>query len=130
MTDIHDISDVIKLHDKIITEFGGKAGVLDKALLEAALERPFIGLFDGTEFFPSLEAKAAALIEALIQFHSFVDGNKRTGVAVTQVFLFEQGHTLDFSQQEIVDLTLHVSEKKVDLDYVVEWIKSRLRTRQ
>ncbi|MBI3189611.1 MAG: Fic family protein, partial [Ignavibacteriales bacterium] len=85
MINIHDIEDVINLHDSIVEEFGGLSGVRDEGLLSASLKRPFTGLSDGTEFFPTIESKAAVLLQSLIQFHGFIDGNKRTGVAITQI---------------------------------------------
>jgi death-on-curing protein len=85
MINIHDIADVIKPHDSIIEQFGGFPRVQDQRLLAAALARPFTGLSDGTEFFTSTEGKAAVLLQSLIKFHPFIDGNKRTGVAITQI---------------------------------------------
>ena len=128
MTDIHDISDVIRLHDSIVDQFGGLPGVQDEKLLSAALERPFTGLADGTEFFRSVENKAAVLLHSLIQFHPFVDGNKRTGVAITQIYLLENGHEWNFNQAEIVEFAVHIAAGKLGLEEIVVWIKERMRT--
>ena len=49
MINIHDISSIIKLHKKIITEFGGAPGIIDIGLLKAAIAKPFMGLANGTE---------------------------------------------------------------------------------
>jgi hypothetical protein len=39
---------IVRLHDDIIERYGGAKGLMDVRLLEAALQRPFIGLADGT----------------------------------------------------------------------------------
>jgi len=127
MIDIRNISDVIKLHDSIVAEYGGLPGTRDQKLLAAALSRPFTGLSDGTEFYPSIASKAAVMLQALIQYHPFVDGNKRTGVAITQLFLFEQGYYWDYDQQEIVDLALDIASSRTTHEAIEAWIDSRLR---
>ena len=52
MIDIYEIEQVIKLHDKIIDETGGLKGIIDIGLLDEAIAKPFMGLADGTEFYP------------------------------------------------------------------------------
>jgi death on curing protein len=127
MTNIHDISDVIKLHDSIVEQFGGMGGIQDINLLSSALERPFTGLSNGTEFFDSIEKKAGVLLQSMIQFHSFIDGNKRTGVAITQIYLLENGYHWDFTQDEIVDFAVGVAATRFTLDEITDWIGKRLR---
>ena len=128
MTDIRDIAEVIKLHDSIIGDFGGLPGVRDEKLLSASLERPFMGLANGTEFFSSIEKKAGVLLQSLIQFHPFVDGNKRTGVAITQIYLLENGYHWEFTQTEIVEFAIQTAASKLNLDEITAWIKGRIKT--
>ena len=128
MTNIRDISDVIKLHDSIVENFGGLPGVRDEHLLASALERAFIGMADGTEFFPTIEAKAGVLIQSLIKFHPFVDGNKRTGTAITQIYLLESGYQWNFTQTEIVDFAIGVAGNKFTLEEITDWIKQRIKS--
>ena len=127
MIDIHDIVDVVTLHDIIVKQFGGLPGVRDKKLLASALERPFTGLSDGTEFFPTVEKKAGVLLQSIIQFHPFIDGNKRTGVAITQIYLLESGYHWNFTQLEIVDFAVGVAANKFALDEITSWIQNRLK---
>ncbi len=82
-----DPDEVIKLNDNIINEFGGIKGLIGKENLISALSRPFVGLAkNGTEFYPSLINKAAALIHSLIKNHPFIDGNKRTAAQITHIY--------------------------------------------
>lgn len=74
------VEDLVFIHSAAIARYGGASGVRDTGSLEAAVDRPYSS-FGGQEMFPGPFAKAAALMESIIQRHPFVDGNKRTGVA-------------------------------------------------
>ena len=73
--------DVLGFHETLIARFGGKTGVRDRGLLESAIARPQTG------YYSDLIEEAAALWESLSQNHPFLDGNKRTAVTATAVFL-------------------------------------------
>lgn len=73
--------DVRGFHKALVARFGGKAGVRDQDLLESAIARPQTG------YYSDLFEEAAALWESLSQNHPFLDGNKRTAVTATAVFL-------------------------------------------
>ena len=77
---------VLELHDALLREFGGTAGVRDQGLIDSALNTPF-ATFGGKYLYPSLQAKAAQLGFGLVSNHPFVDGNKRIGAHVMLVFL-------------------------------------------
>ncbi|SRR5260221_4287123 len=126
MRNIRDISDVIKLHDSIVETFGGLPGIRDQELLAAALERAFMGMADGTEFFPTIETKAGVLLQSIIQFHPFVDGNKRTGVAITYIYLWESGYNWIFTQTQIVEFAIAIAATKLTLEEIASWIKQRI----
>ena len=113
---------IVKLHNKIIENYGGAKGVIDFGLLEATIERPFRGLADGTEIFPSDIDKAAALLEGIICFHPFVDGNKRTATIFTFEFLRELGYIIETDDKEIVEFTIRVSIREVGFSEIKKWI--------
>ena len=79
------IEDVLDLHEEQLAAYGGATGVRDAGLIEAALQRPQTGYYDG------LLQEAAALWESLAMNHGFVDGNKRIGAAAAGVFLIING---------------------------------------
>lgn len=81
--EVHFLSldEVLAIHERMLRDFGGSAGVRDMGLLESALHRPATGYYE------TLPAMAAALMESLLMNHAFVDGNKRVAVAATDVFL-------------------------------------------
>ncbi|MDT0425611.1 type II toxin-antitoxin system death-on-curing family toxin [Streptomyces evansiae] len=67
--------------------------VRDAALLDSALHRPY-GRMLGTEAYPGLFTKAAALLQSLAINHPLVDGNKRTAWIATAVLLRLHGVSL------------------------------------
>jgi len=62
----------------------------------------------GSDLYPTLAEKAAALCFSLVGNHPFVDGNKRVGHATMETFLVLNGTEIDASvgEQERVMLDL------------------------
>ena len=100
-----EIGEAIAIHDALIEEFGGAMGLRDEAALAAALMRPQLGYYN------SLIEEAAALLESLANNHPFVDGNKRTALAVTDAFLRLNGHYIDCDSRETYDFFMGLFEK-------------------
>jgi death-on-curing protein len=88
------LDDVLAAHTRLLGLFGGTQGIRDRAALEAALARPQSG------YYGDVIEQAAALLESLSQNHPFIDGNKRTAIAVTAAFLHINGFRLGFDDLE------------------------------
>lgn len=84
------LQEVNAIHKLVIERFGGSQGIRDKDALMSAISRPF-QTFDGRELYESAIQKAAALVESILINHPFIDGNKRTGYVLLQMFLINQG---------------------------------------
>jgi len=80
-----DIDDILAIHSDQLSLFGGPDGTRDVGQLKAAIFRPQAGYYD------DLIGDASALWESLAMYHPFVDGNKRTAIVSTAVFLFLNG---------------------------------------
>lgn len=85
-----DVDTAIAVHDMQIRRHGGMPGIRDRDALEACLAQPWSG-FGEVEFYPSVEEKAARLAYEVITQHPFLDGNKRTGLALMLVLLRAYG---------------------------------------
>jgi death-on-curing protein len=59
-------------------------------LAESALAAPFAGV-GGQDAYPTLEAKAAVLLERFVRNHPLPDGNKRAALLLTLRFLEVNG---------------------------------------
>lgn len=92
---------------------GGEPPVRDLGLLESALARPQATAF-GTEAYPTIEEKAAALVHSLVRNHALLDGNKRLGLMGLVVFLGVNGHRLTWSDDEAYDFIIEVAEGRLD----------------
>ena len=92
-----DLEQVVKLHSSLIAKTGGMDGIRDENLLDSALNSLF-QTFDGNELYPDIFDKAAQLCYSLVENHPFADGNKRTGVHLTLLFLKLNGEKIEYTQ--------------------------------
>ena len=85
--------------------------------------------FAGVDFYPTPFAKAAALMESIIQRHPFVDGNKRTGLLAAAFFLFEDGYAVGSpqQQQELTAIAVEVAQHRLDVDGLSKWFEEHAR---
>lgn len=112
---------VLSLHNLLTTETGGEPNVLDKNLLDSALESVF-QTFDGQELYPSREEKGAHLGYSLISNHAFVDGNKRIGMFVMMIFLEINGVKIEPSVDDVARVGLAVAAGEMSYDDLLNWI--------
>ena len=94
MTCYPTADEVIAVHARLISQFGGSIGIRDRGALESALARPQSGHYS------DIIQEAAALWESLSQNHPFIDGNKRVALTVTAAFLRVNGYRLAFDDNE------------------------------
>jgi len=120
------LAEVLELHQRILEQTGGLAGVRDLGALRSALAQPLM-TFGGTDLYPDLPAKAAALGFSLIQNHPFVDGNKRTGHATLEAFLMLNGFEFAATIDESEGMVLAVATGRLDRGGLTEWVRSRIR---
>ena len=124
--DIKNYQEILKLHDQIIQETGGKNGLRDLNSLLSSLGRPFSGSSKGIEYFPTVLDKAAALIHSINKNHPFVDGNKRTSALITIEFLRQNKYQINSDNDEIVEFVLDIANNKIDLEQIKDWIAKRI----
>ena len=117
---------VLFINARLIVETGGKAGVLDLALLESAVARPSV-TFDGADLYPDLFEKAAALLDSLVNNHPFVDGNKRTGITSAAMFLRINGYRIICSQVELEAITMRVATEHQKVAALADWLREHTR---
>jgi death-on-curing family protein len=113
---------ILLYHQLISQQTGGAVGVRDAGLLDSALESAY-QTFDGKEFFPTKQEKAAKLGYSLISNHAFMDGNKRIGMHVMISFLNLGGIYLDAQSDEIIRVGMEVAEGKMKYEDLLKWIK-------
>jgi death-on-curing protein len=119
------VEEVIEINAQVM---GGKHVLRDRGLLESAVARPQASAF-GADAYPDLAAKAAALLHSLVLNHPFIDGNKRTAVLATLVFLDLNGYVVRWDQREALDFMLRLAQHQVELDDVIAFLRDRMHRR-
>ncbi|MBI4086072.1 MAG: type II toxin-antitoxin system death-on-curing family toxin [Candidatus Liptonbacteria bacterium] len=79
--------------------------------------------FGGKELYAGVFRKAGVYFEALATYHVFIDGNKRTELAVAARFLFLNGYTLVSTNNQAEKFILGVALKKHDVKAIAKWLK-------
>ena len=118
--------DILIIHARIIDATGGLHGVRDVNLLASLVERPK-SEFGGKEQFRGVFQKAAVYLESITQYHTFVDGNKRTAVASAARFLGLNGYELTATNKEVEKFVLRVVTDKLDIKTIASWFKKHSR---
>jgi death-on-curing protein len=117
-----DIEDALQVVDR----YGFH--IRDVGLLASALARPATTVM-GTEAYPELPMKAAALLDSVARFHPLVDGNKRTAWTLMVLMLWINGYRHNFSTDQAFDLVVGVAAGTVPLERSSELIAEHLTPR-
>lgn len=119
------LDEVLKLHQRLIEQSGGTAGIRDLGGLESALAQPQM-TFSGQELYPTVAEKASALGFSLIMNHPFLDGNKRIGHASMEVFLVLNNFEIKASVDEQEQVVLRVASGEWERDEFTQWLCDRI----
>lgn len=118
--------ELLVIHSEIIDQTGGMHGVRDIGLLQSIVEKPKAS-FSGKELYVGVFFKAATYLQAFVQYHVFIDGNKRTGIGATARFLFLNGYELNVSSKEIEKFVLRVAIQKLELSVIACWLSQCIK---
>jgi death-on-curing protein len=88
---------------------GAPPEIRDTGLLASALARPQASVF-GSDAYPDIRTKAAALFESLARNRALIDGNKRLAFAGLIAFLGVNGHRLTCTNDQAYDFTMEVCQ--------------------
>jgi death on curing protein len=119
-----DVELVLDFHAEQLALFGGADGIRDRGLLESALARPINKFAYGET---EIAALAAAYGFGIARNHPFVDGNKRTALASTIVFLGLNGIDLDATQGEATAIVLGLAAGEIPEEVLANWIADHLK---
>jgi death-on-curing protein len=104
-----DLDDLLHIAGAVLPS----VDVRDVGLLESALARPQASAF-GSDAYPELHTKAAALLHSVASNHGLVDGNKRLALAATIASLGINGWRLTLTNDEAYDLVIAVASGELD----------------
>ena len=118
MTEYVTLIEALTFHTDQLQRYGGDEGIRDPGALESALFRPQTGYYD------DLISEAAALWESMAQNHPFIDGNKRTAFAVTDVFLKMNGILITASPEDTVNFVYSLYDTQTfNFEELATWLR-------
>jgi death-on-curing protein len=117
------LDEVLEIHRDQVAQYGGSEGVRDIGLLNSAIAMP-TATFGGQFLHSDLYEMAAAYLFHLVQNHPFVDGNKRVGAAVANVFLFLNDVHFAPDEDEFTELVLGVATGGVKKAEIAEFLRA------
>lgn len=121
------VSEILQMYRFLMETSGGTFGILSLEALESALAQPRV-TFDGSELYPTIVDKAAALGYSLVMNHAFVDGNKRIGHAAMETFLHINGFEIHATVNEQEKVILNLAAGKLSRKEFVDWISKHIQS--
>lgn len=133
---------VTKIHDFLTVHFADSEdpisppGVKDEGLLESAVMRK--DMTAGTmDIFEGVFNKAAALFHGVINNHAFYNGNKRSALLSTIVYLGECGYWVTkCDDEEMFEFTRKIAahelheDRNREISIIADWLKVNSRRRE
>ena len=108
-----DVSHATRAHDYIIETTGGLAGFKSPGNLDSLLY-----FISHDLYYPTFEEKVSHLFFGLTKFHIFNDGNKRTALFITLLFLKRNGIILS-ANPDFVGMTVEAAAGQLTLEQIV-----------
>ncbi len=109
--DFLSLEDILRLHDRSLTEHGGSDGIRDRGGIESALHAPQADFFYRQA---NLCGIAAAYAFHIAEAQAFIDGNKRTAIAAALMFLELNGIDAKGNDRALYDVMIAIAEKRLD----------------
>ena len=117
--------DVRAIHNEIIVESGGTAGILNKGALESTLFKPR-NLYHYEEDV-TLYKLAASYGYGLVKNHCLLDGNKRIALISVYTFLAINGIELIASETDaanfFLELAASLGKQEEDMNRLANWLQ-------
>lgn len=118
-----NLDDIVAINEVVVEETSGAIGLRELGLLESIIYKPATRRGD-EELYPNMWLKAAVLYEAIVNYHVFVDGNKRTAFASMARFLAINGYGVKVTDKEIEDYTINIAVTNPALESIATWLKA------
>ncbi len=112
---------VVAVHERLLADYGGLAGMREKSLLDTALRRPRQRASFGA---PSVFDLAAAYAAGIVINRPFLDGNNRLGFALAALFLELNGQRLQATEVDATMRTLALAAGALDDAGYSAWLRS------
>ncbi|WP_431881127.1 type II toxin-antitoxin system death-on-curing family toxin [Micromonospora chalcea] len=135
--------ELLAIHNALVDDFRESedridpAGPRDPGLVASAVMRPQTAVGDARKY-ESVEMAAAALLHSVVHNHAFHNGNKRTALVATLVFLDENDTTVTCHEDELFKFVLRLAQHRLipknwdqradrEVMEIARWIKRNSR---
>jgi death-on-curing family protein len=81
------------IHYYVVTRLIAEEGIVYSGTIRGCVDKAFTALY-GQKRYQTIESQAGSLLYSIVHGHSFTDGNKRTGLLTTCLFLLLNGKFL------------------------------------
>lgn len=114
-----DLEYAIKIHDLIIDEIGGLKGIKDSGQLESVLEH-----IQNDLYYPTFADKLTHLMYSIVQFHMFLDGNKRSALLLGTYFMNinHYSYYIDIFNERMENVVVDVASGRISKEQLKEII--------
>jgi death-on-curing family protein len=113
------------IHYYVVTKLMAWEGIVYSGTITGCVNKVFSDVY-GEKKYKRIEDKAGALLYSIVHGHSFTDGNKRTGLLTTCLFLFFNGKVLKIPEDCVKFLEKMADAKDPNApteEDAIEWIE-------
>ncbi len=123
--------EITTIHNIVVERFKISNGTINKGMLDAIVQRPDTVIRKDFVPYDTVYSRAAALLEGIIRWHPFADGNKRTALLTMVYYLKLEGYGIILPLNAVrytVKIAKHEDKDENDsetfLNDITLWIKS------
>jgi death-on-curing protein len=117
------VEEVIQIHNELVSKYGGLHGIRDMGLLVSAIEMPKSAML-GEYLHQCIFDKASAYLYHIVCNHAFLDGNKRTGIATTLIFLCQNGIHIKYDMKKLEELVCLVAQGMISKQEISKFLQT------
>ncbi len=121
------VEQVLSLHQGVVGYLRADPGIRDIRALDAAVARPWL-TFEGEDLYPTLEAKASALMLGLLSSGPFADAASETAWLAAEVFLNANGAKVQAEERDIERVVAAAAGGEITQESLSIWFRQRTVT--
>jgi len=118
-----EAEEILLIHHQLIERYGGSHGTRNLSRIESVVLAPSQHVY-GDEQYKTIFEKAAVYARNIIADHPFYDGNKRTGITTTAMFLEKNGYCLKAKKGEIENFAVEIAISKLSINDIARWLET------
>ncbi len=117
------------LHERVLEQDpNAEKGYTSKGLVKPCMDRAMYCYYGEVQY-ENVYERTAALIQGIINFHPFTDGNKRTALLSAYFFLLFHGYKLDIVFEKVLDTFIDIANERIsDIEDIADWVEENTKS--